>query len=122
MSDRRRIHIITVIMKTSGTMPTVPHIVADPPSPSGWVPGRGGGATEPSLPVPGRIVISRVAWVVRVVPPEVTVVTVAVIGRTGRGNYGHGLDVVWKEFPNCQIVAVADDNAGGRANAEKRRP
>jgi predicted dehydrogenase len=45
---------------------------------------------------------------------------VAVIGRTGRGNYGHGLDVVWKEFPNCQIVAVADEDAAGRASAEER--
>src|SRR5947209_5794362 len=33
---------------------------------------------------------------------------VAVIGRTGRGNYGHGLDVVWRQFDNVQIVAVAD--------------
>ena len=32
---------------------------------------------------------------------------VAVIGRTGRGNYGHNLDLVWKLFPNVQIVAVA---------------
>lgn len=45
---------------------------------------------------------------------------VAVIGRTGRGNYGHGLDSVWKEFANCEIVAVADEDAGGRAKAEKR--
>ena len=33
---------------------------------------------------------------------------VAVIGHTGRGNYGHGLDVVWREIANVQIVAVAD--------------
>jgi hypothetical protein len=32
---------------------------------------------------------------------------VAVIGRTGRGNYGHGLDVVWRQVDNVQIVAVA---------------
>ena len=44
----------------------------------------------------------------------------AVIGRTGKGNYGHGLDVVWKEFSNVEIVAVADENeAGGRAAAER---
>src|SRR5216117_4095831 len=35
---------------------------------------------------------------------------VAVIGRTGKSNYGHGLDVVWKEIDNAQIVAVADEN------------
>src|ERR1700732_4162901 len=45
---------------------------------------------------------------------------VAVIGRTGRGNYGHGLDVVWREFKNAQIVAVADENEPGRIAAQKR--
>jgi predicted dehydrogenase len=45
---------------------------------------------------------------------------VAVIGRTGRGNYGHGLDVVWKEFANVQVVAVADPDEKGRAAAAKR--
>src|SRR3954451_24603119 len=45
---------------------------------------------------------------------------VAVIGRTGRGNYGHGLDLVWREFKNVTVVAVADDNDQGRAAAAKR--
>lgn len=45
---------------------------------------------------------------------------VAVIGRTGKGNYGHGLDVVWKEIPNVEIVAVADENEAGRDQAVKR--
>lgn len=45
---------------------------------------------------------------------------VAVIGRTGRGNYGHGLDVVWKDIDRTRIVAVADDNAKGLAKAAKR--
>jgi predicted dehydrogenase len=45
---------------------------------------------------------------------------VAVIGRTGKGNYGHGLDVVWKEIPNVEIVAVADPDDKGRADAAKR--
>ena len=45
---------------------------------------------------------------------------VAVIGRTGKGNYGHGLDVVWKAFDNVEIVAVADENDKGRADAAKR--
>jgi predicted dehydrogenase len=45
---------------------------------------------------------------------------VAVIGRTGRGNYGHGLDVVWKAFDNVEIVAVADEDAKGRAAAADR--
>jgi len=45
---------------------------------------------------------------------------VAVIGRTGRGNYGHGLDVVWKGLDNIEIVAVADSDDKGRAAAAKR--
>lgn len=45
---------------------------------------------------------------------------VAVIGRTGRGNYGHGLDVVWRAVDNVQIVAVADENEAGRVAAQKR--
>src|SRR5262245_1036161 len=45
---------------------------------------------------------------------------IAVIGRTGRGNYGHGLDVVWKEIDNVEIVAVADPDEKGRAAAVKR--
>lgn len=44
---------------------------------------------------------------------------VAVIGRTGKGNYGHGLDKVWKAIPNTQVVAVADENEAGRAKAAK---
>jgi predicted dehydrogenase len=38
---------------------------------------------------------------------------VAIIGRTGRGNYGHGLDKVWLELPDTQICAVADANEQG---------
>jgi predicted dehydrogenase len=45
---------------------------------------------------------------------------VAVIGHTGRGNYGHGLDVVWLQIPNAQIVAVADADEAGRNAAQKR--
>ncbi len=45
---------------------------------------------------------------------------VAVIGRTGRGNYGHGLDVVWNNIEKAQVVAVADENAEGRAAAAER--
>lgn len=45
---------------------------------------------------------------------------VAVIGHTGRGNYGHGLDEVWLEVPEAQIVAVADADEQGLAAAVKR--
>jgi predicted dehydrogenase len=45
---------------------------------------------------------------------------IGVIGSTGRGNYGHELDTAWRAFPNCEIVGVADDNEGGREDAQKR--
>jgi predicted dehydrogenase len=45
---------------------------------------------------------------------------VAVIGRTGKGNYGHGLDTVWLNHPRAEIVAVADEDEAGRAAAVKR--
>ncbi|MBI4603260.1 MAG: Gfo/Idh/MocA family oxidoreductase [Planctomycetes bacterium] len=45
---------------------------------------------------------------------------VAVIGSTGRGDYGHGLDVVWREIEGVEVVAVADDDPRGREEAAKR--
>lgn len=47
-------------------------------------------------------------------------VRVAVIGRTGKGNYGHGLDTVWRQVPAAEVVAVADEDEKGRAEAVKR--
>jgi predicted dehydrogenase len=45
---------------------------------------------------------------------------IAVIGRTGRGDYGHGLDSVWRDVSNTKVVAVADDDRSGLAAAAKR--
>ncbi len=45
---------------------------------------------------------------------------VAVIGHTGRGNYGHGLDTVWREVPQTEVVAVADPDQQGLAAAVQR--
>jgi len=45
---------------------------------------------------------------------------VGVIGRTGKGNYGHGVDTAWLEIPETEIVAVADEHTGGLAAAAKR--
>jgi predicted dehydrogenase len=46
---------------------------------------------------------------------------VAIIGHTGSGNYGHGIDVVWSNFKDrCEVVAVADADEKGRAEAAKR--
>lgn len=45
---------------------------------------------------------------------------VAVIGSTGRGDYGHNLDRTWLAIPEAEIVGVADDDKAGLAAAAKR--
>ena len=45
---------------------------------------------------------------------------IGVIGHTGRGNYGHGLDTVWRAFDDTEVVAVADPDDAGRAQARER--
>ena len=45
---------------------------------------------------------------------------VGVIGHTGRGNYGHGLDKVWLSVPQAEIAGVADPVEKGLASAQKR--
>lgn len=42
---------------------------------------------------------------------------VAVIGSTGHGDYGHGIDTAFRGLERAEIVAVADDNAAGLRNA-----
>lgn len=39
----------------------------------------------------------------------------AVIGHTGRGDYGHGLDEIFRGRPGIEVVAVADPHEAGRA-------
>ena len=43
-----------------------------------------------------------------------------VIGDTGHGDYGHGIDTVWQAFDHVDVVAVADPDADGRERARKR--
>jgi len=45
---------------------------------------------------------------------------VGVIGRTGKGDYGHGVDVAASKVPGFEVVAVADEHAAGLAAALKR--
>lgn len=44
-----------------------------------------------------------------------TKLRVAVIGHTGRGSYGHGIDTMWLKVPEVEVVAVADADAKGLA-------
>ena len=45
---------------------------------------------------------------------------VAVIGHTGRGDYGHELDTMWLDVPGVEVVAVADPVAAGLEKARVR--
>ena len=45
---------------------------------------------------------------------------VAVIGSTGRGGYGHGLDKVFIDLDNVKLVAVADADPEGLIKAGRR--
>ena len=45
---------------------------------------------------------------------------VAVIGSTGHGDYGHGIDTAFQGLERAEIVAVADDNAAGLKLAAQR--
>lgn len=45
---------------------------------------------------------------------------VGIIGSTGKGNYGHGVDLAFTKLANVDIVAVADPDEAGRATAQKR--
>ena len=36
------------------------------------------------------------------------------IGRTGRGNFGHGLHKCYENARNVELVALADDDEEGR--------
>jgi predicted dehydrogenase len=46
--------------------------------------------------------------------------TAAVIGHTGRGNYGHDVDLVFRDRDNVETVALADPDAAGREKAAAR--
>lgn len=44
----------------------------------------------------------------------------AVIGHTGRGDYGHGLDRIFANRPGVDLVALADPDEAGRKRAASR--
>ena len=49
-----------------------------------------------------------------------TILRAGIIGDTGRGNYGHGLDTAYHGIPGVEVVAVADPDPAGREEAARR--
>ena len=45
---------------------------------------------------------------------------VAIVGHTGRGNYGHGLELAFHGLPRVNIVALADPDETGRQRTRAR--
>jgi predicted dehydrogenase len=43
-----------------------------------------------------------------------------IIGHTGQGDYGHGLDRVYDDMPEVEVIAVADPDPTGLENAAQR--
>jgi predicted dehydrogenase len=66
----------------------------------------------------GTVAASSLALAVR--GADAPRVRVAVIGHTGRGDYGHGLDTMWRQLPETELVAVADADAKGLAAAQHK--
>jgi predicted dehydrogenase len=44
----------------------------------------------------------------------------AIIGATGKGDYGHGLDLIFHNLPDVELLALADPDPAGRAQAQQR--
>lgn len=47
-------------------------------------------------------------------------IRVAAIGRTGRGDYGHAIDELWRGLDGVELVGVADESEAGLAAAVAR--
>ncbi|GDY22426.1 3-chlorobenzoate-3,4-dioxygenase dehydrogenase [Verrucomicrobiota bacterium] len=52
--------------------------------------------------------------------PNAPKLRAAILGHTGRGDYGHGMDVAFNDRPDLEVVAVADPDPAGRAKAAAR--
>ena len=81
-----------------------------------------------TLPHPFRIAVPRRQFIATaafaaaasVLGAESAPLSVAVIGHTGRGGYGHGLDTMWLQLPETTVVAVADADPEGLAAAQAK--
>jgi len=49
---------------------------------------------------------------------DATKLKAAIIGHTGAGEYGHGIERVFQNMSDVSVVAVADPHEGGRAKAQ----
>jgi len=71
-----------------------------------------------SVAVASGVLASQLGGPVRAASGER--IRVGIIGRTGKGDYGHGVDVAFTKVPNVDIVALADEHPEGCTAAQKR--
>src|SRR5580765_6280399 len=68
----------------------------------------------------GAATFGKLALPVQSAEPGVKKTSAAIIGHTGKGDYGHGLDVIFNGRGQIQIVGIADPVPSGRAKAAGR--
>ena len=66
----------------------------------------------------GAAVLARTSAATRARPAER--IRVGIIGHTGSGNFGHGVDLVWQRVSGTTVVGVADADPTGLATARQR--
>jgi predicted dehydrogenase len=71
-----------------------------------------------SVAVTSGVLASQLSRTIRAATREH--IRVGIIGRTGKGDYGHGVDVAFTKLSNVDVVALADEHQGGREAAQKR--
>ncbi len=67
-----------------------------------------------------QLFFGSTAWAaMRALPAaDATMLKAAIIGHTGAGDYGHGIERVFQNMSDVSVVAVADPHEGGRAKAQ----
>lgn len=67
-----------------------------------------------------QLLLGSTAWAATQALPAAnsTKLKAAIIGHTGAGDYGHGIERVFQNMSDVSVVAVADPHEGGRAKAQ----
>lgn len=67
-----------------------------------------------------QVLLSSAAWATTQVlrAAEAPKLKAAIVGHTGAGDYGHGIERIFHGLPNVSVAAVADPDDAGRAKAK----
>lgn len=73
---------------------------------------------SPSIFTRRRFLLTSAGFAVTSAAQTASLRKAAIIGHTGAGDYGHGIELVFKGMSGVSVVAVADPHDGGRAKAQ----